>query len=468
MMSPAHTTALEFDPDLIRKLDRLGPRYTSYPTADRFIEAFDGATYKLWTAKRNIGGFKQPLSLYFHIPFCGTLCYYCACNKIITKDHSKAEQYLQYLFKEIDLQSRLFSSHDKVEQLHWGGGTPTFLKHAQMRELMRVTREGFNLVDDTLGEYSIEIDPRTVDEETVSVLREVGFNRVSIGVQDFDPAVQKDVHRMQSEKETLRVVSAARHEGFKSISMDLIYGLPKQTVASFGQTLKKIIAANPDRIALYNYAHLPAVFKPQRRIGESELPSAATKLDILCSSIERLTDAGYIYIGMDHFAKPDDELAIAQRHGRLHRNFQGYSTHADCDLIGIGVSAIGRIGPSYSQNYQALEDYYDQLDMNALPIMRGVELKQDDLVRRSIINSLMCHFELSIESIEVAYLIEFERYFAQELVELRSLQDLDLLELDPQWITITPKGRLLIRNVCMVFDKYLRADQQNKRYSKVI
>ena len=467
-MNTTHTTPFEFDPDLIRRLDRLGPRYTSYPTADRFIEAFDAADYIAWAAKRNVGGFKQPLSLYFHIPFCNTLCYYCACNKIITKDHSKADQYLQYLFKEIDLQSRLFNTLDKVEQLHWGGGTPTFLSHAQMRDLMRVTRENFNLVDDTVGEYSIEIDPRKVDEETVAVLRQIGFNRISLGVQDFDPAVQKAVHRIQTEEETLRVVSAARREGFKSVSMDLIYGLPKQTVMGFNQTLKKIIAADPDRIALYNYAHLPAVFKPQRRINEADLPSPDTKLDILNISIKRLTEAGYIYIGMDHFAKPGDELAIAQRGGRLHRNFQGYSTHADCDLIGMGVSAIGKIGPTYSQNYRTLEDYYDKLDMNTLPIMRGLELKQDDLLRRSIINGLMCHFELSIEAIEIAYLIEFERYFAQEIVELKALQDLGLLKLDPQWITITPKGRLLIRNVCMVFDKYLRADQQSKRYSKVI
>lgn len=467
-MNPTHTTPFEFDPDLIRQLDRLGPRYTSYPTADRFIEAFDVASYRAWAAKRNVGGFKQPLSLYFHIPFCNTLCYYCACNKIITKDRSKADQYVHYLFKEIDLQSRLFNTLDKVEQLHWGGGTPTFLSHAQMRDLMRITREHFNLVDDALGEYSIEIDPRQVDEKTVAVLREIGFNRISLGVQDFDPAVQKAVHRIQTEEETLRVVSAARREGFKSISMDLIYGLPQQTVVGFNQTLKKIIAADPDRIALYNYAHLPAVFKPQRRINAADLPTPDAKLDILGISIKRLTEAGYIYIGMDHFAKANDALAIAQRRSGLHRNFQGYSTHADCDLIGMGVSAIGKIGPTYSQNYRTLEDYYDKLDMNALPIMRGLELTQDDLLRRSIINGLMCHFELSIESIEIAYLIEFERYFAQEIGELKTLQGIGLLKLDPQWITITPKGRLLIRNVCMVFDKYLRADQQSQRYSKVI
>ena len=467
-MSPTHTTPFEFNPDTIRALDCLGSQYTAYPTTDRFIEAFDACSYRAWAAKRNVGGFKRPLSLYFHIPFCDTLCYYCAYNKIITKDRNKADQYLQYLFKEIDLQSRLFNTRDKVEQLHWGGGTPTFLSHAQMRGLMRVTRENFNLVDDSLGEYSIEVEPRTVDEETVAVLREIGFNRIGLGVQDFDPAVQKAVHRIQTEEETLRVVSAARREGFKSVSMDLIYGLPKQTVLGFNQTLKKVIAADPDRIALYNYAHLPAVFKPQRRINAADLPSPDAKLDILSIAIKRLTEAGYICIGMDHFVKPEDELAIAQRRGSLHRNFQGYSARAGCDLIGMGVSAISEIGPTYSQNHRTLKDYYDKLDMNALPIMRGLELTQDDLLRRSVINGLKCHFELSIESIEIAYLIEFERYFAQEIVDLKTMQDLGLLKLDRQWIALTPEGRLLIRDVCVVFDRYLRADQRRHCYSKVI
>jgi oxygen-independent coproporphyrinogen-3 oxidase len=460
--------SLEFDADLIRRLDVSGPRYTSYPTADRFVEAFDAHCYEYWAGKRNIGGKKRPLSLYFHIPFCNTLCFYCACNKIITKDHSKADTYLEYLTKEVRIQAKLFNQNDRVEQLHWGGGTPTFLSHDQIRSLMQVTREHFNLVDDRSGEYGIEIDPRKVDEATVALLREVGFNRMSMGIQDFDPAVQQAVNRIQTEEETARVIRAARDVGFKSISVDLIYGLPKQTTITFNQTLKKIIDLNPDRISVYNYAHLPKMFKPQRRINVEELPSPDTKLDILGLTIKRLNEAGYIYIGMDHFAKPDDELAVAQRVGRLHRNFQGYSTHADCDLVAMGVSAIGKIGPTFSQNYRTLEEYYDRLDMDQLPIMRGLELSQDDLLRQSIINTLMCHFELFMESLEMAYFINFETYFAREMIELRELEQAGLLEINDRVIQITPRGRLLIRNVCMVFDKYLRADKERQRYSRVI
>ncbi len=459
---------LEFDADLIRRLDRTGPRYTSYPTADRFVEAFDEQTYIAWTQRRNVGVKRRPLSLYFHIPFCNTLCFYCGCNKVITKDKGKAVTYLEYLTKELDMQAKLFSPGDKVEQLHWGGGTPTFLSNEQMRDLMRATRERFNLVDDAQGEYSIELDPRKINAETVAVLREIGFNRISMGVQDFDPAVQKAVNRIQSEEETLAIIAAARAHQFKSISIDLIYGLPKQTVMTFNQTLKKIIDANPDRIAVYNYAHLPTLFKPQRRIAEADLPNPDTKLDILGLTIMRLTEAGYVYIGMDHFAKPDDELTIAQRRGRLQRNFQGYSTHADADLIAMGVSAIGKIGPTYSQNFRDLESYYHKLDMGALPIMRGLELTQDDLLRQCIINALMCHFELFMEPVEIAFLISFENYFARELEDLKKMEDDGLLTLGDRWLSVTPKGRLLIRNICMVFDKYLRADSDSKRYSRVI
>ncbi len=465
MHSYAH---VDFDPNLVRRMDRHGPRYTSYPTADRFSEAFDEADYRSWAAKRKVGGFKQPLSLYFHIPFCEALCYYCACNKIITKDKGKARHYLHYLLQELELQSRAFDTADKVEQLHWGGGTPTFLSHAQMRELMQATRKHFNLTDESTREYSIEIDPRRANEETIALVREIGFNRLSLGVQDFDPTVQQAVHRIQTEEETLDIVNAARDLGFTSVAMDLIYGLPKQTIMGFNQTLKKVIAAAPDRIALYNYAHIPTAFKPQRRINEADLPSAEAKLDILSLAIRKLSEAGYIYIGMDHFSKPDDELAIAFKLGTLHRNFQGYSTHAECDLIGIGVSAIGQVGPVYSQNYRRLEDYYDRLDMCLLPVMRGHRLSRDDLLRRTIINGLMCQFEISIEAIEAAYLIEFKTYFAEEIGELKSLQEIGLIILDHEWISVTAKGRLLVRNICMVFDKYLRTDLQNQRYSKVI
>ncbi len=460
------TSELEVDLELIRRLDKNGPRYTSYPTADRFVEEFNAECYRSWVAKREIGGVSRPLSLYVHLPFCNTLCFYCACNKIITKDRSKAEDYVRYLIKELSMQAALLGEGQRVEQLHWGGGTPTFLSDDLMRELMGAIRQHFKLVEN--GEYSIEIDPRKVSDQTMALLGELGFNRVSIGVQDFDPLVQRAVNRIQSEAETLQVIRAARANGFKSVSIDLIYGLPKQTLQGFKATLDKVIAADPDRLSIYNYAHMPTIFKPQRRIHEEELPAPQTKLDILSLSVKTLTDAGYVYIGMDHFAKPDDELAVAQRQGRLHRNFQGYSTHSDCDLVAIGVSSIGKIGPTYSQNYRELEDYYDALDRNELPIMRGMELNADDLMRRAIIQALMCHFEISKESFNIAYLVDFDSYFATELSELREYEREGLLKVTPEWISVTPKGRMLIRNICMVFDKYLRTKQEHARYSKVI
>lgn len=454
---------LEVDIELIRRLDKNGPRYTSYPTADRFVDTFNAESYSNWVAQRETG---RPLSLYFHIPFCNTLCFYCACNKVITKDRSLSEKYVRYMIKELAMQAALLGEGQRVEQLHWGGGTPTFLSDDQMSELMTATRKHFKLMED--GEYSIEIDPRKVSDETIALLAELGFNRISIGVQDFDPQVQKAVNRIQSEAETLQVINAARANGFKSVSIDLIYGLPKQTIAGVKATLDKVIAANPDRLSIYNYAHMPTIFMPQRRINEADLPAPQVKLDILSLAVKTLTDAGYVYIGMDHFAKPDDELAVAQRQRRLHRNFQGYSTHSDCDLVAIGVSSIGKIGPTYNQNFRDPDDYYDALDRNVLPIMRGMELNDDDLVRRSIIQDLMCHFELDMETLNTTYQIEFDHYFATELGELREYEREGLLKLTPQRVSVTPKGRMLIRNICMVFDKYLRTRQKHAVYSKVI
>jgi oxygen-independent coproporphyrinogen-3 oxidase len=459
-------TNLVFDPQIIRRFDVNGPRYTSYPTADRFVEAFNAESLELWLSKRNIGGISRPLSLYFHIPFCNTICYYCGCNKIITKDHSRSAKYLKYLDKEMAMQSAHLDGPRDVVQLHFGGGTPTFLSDDELRELMASIRKYFRLLDG--GEYSIEVDPRKVNAETVALLGELGFNRMSVGVQDFDPEVQAAVNRIQSEEETVAVIEAARANGFKSISIDLIYGLPKQTVAGFDRTLDRIIAVSPDRLSIYNYAHLPNLFKPQRRIEESDLPSADDKLQILARAIEKLTNAGYVYIGMDHFAKPDDELAVAQRQGRLHRNFQGYSTHADCDLLAFGVSSIAKVGPTYSQNVKTIEEYYDALDNDQLPVLRGIELTADDILRRSIITALMCHFELSIESIESAHLIDFKKYFAAELEDLKEMEAGGLLRVDDQWITILPPGRMLVRVICMAFDKYLRSAKQITRYSKVI
>ncbi|HTS52841.1 MAG TPA: oxygen-independent coproporphyrinogen III oxidase, partial [Burkholderiales bacterium] len=395
-----------------------------------------------------------------------SICYYCACNKVVTRDHGRASKYVRHLGREIAMQSQLLGTTADVVQMHWGGGTPTFLSHAELGQLMNVIRSRFRL--DDKGEYSIEIDPRSLQADTLELLRELGFNRISIGVQDFDADVQRAVHRMQTEEQTLEAMVQARRLQFRSINMDLIYGLPKQHVVGFDRTLEKVIGSAPDRIALYNYAHLPAVFKPQRRINEADLPSAETRLQLLSLAIRRLTAAGYEYIGMDHFARPDDELAIAQRQGRLHRNFQGYSTRADCDLIGLGISAIGQVGPTYSQNVKSLEEYYDNLDRGVLPILRGIELTRDDLVRRAVIQCLMCSFAVPIESLEIAHLIEFGKYFAAEMKDLKPFQDAGLLTLDRQWLSVTPLGRFFIRNICMVFDRYLREGRERARYSKAV
>jgi len=457
---------LEIDPDLLRNFDRPGPRYTSYPTADRLVEAFGPDQYRLSLEKRVIGGFRRPLSLYVHLPFCDTICYYCGCNKIITKDHGRSAKYLRYLRKEVDLVSSLIGRGERVTQLHWGGGSPTFLDQAELVELMQIIRGHFSLAPD--GEYSIEVDPRSANRETIALLGSLGFNRISVGVQDFDAEVQRAVNRVQSEDQTRAVIAAARANGFQSVNLDLIYGLPKQNAERFARTLEKVLEINPDRIALYNYAHLPTVFKPQRRINEAELPKPEGRIELLTMGIRTLTDAGYVYIGMDHFAKPEDELAVAQRHGHLHRNFQGYSTQAECDLIGFGISAIGSLGPAYIQNYRTLDEYYDSLDHGVLPVMRGLALNSDDLVRRAVIQALMCHFSLSFRAIEIAHLIDFRRYFATELRELEEYRAMGLVEIEEEWITITPRGRLMVRAICMVFDQYLRNAEQRARYSKVI
>jgi oxygen-independent coproporphyrinogen-3 oxidase len=457
---------LIFDPQLIRRFDINGPRYTSYPTADRFVEAFNADALKVWLGKRTIGGVSKPLSLYFHIPFCNTICYYCACNKIITKDHGRSAKYLKYLAKEISMQAACLEGSRQVTQLHLGGGTPTFLSHDELRELMAAVREHFTLVPN--GEYSIEVDPRKVDFDTVKLLADLGFNRMSVGVQDFAEDVQQAVNRVQSFDETKLVIDAARETGFKSVSMDLIYGLPKQNVISFNRTLEQVLQISPDRISLYSYAHLPGLFKPQRRIFMSDMPTPDAKLQLLQLGIRRLTEAGYVYIGMDHFAKPGDELTIAQRQGRLHRNFQGYSTHAECDLLAFGVSAIGKVGPVYAQNVKTLDDYYDALDRDELPVMRGIELTADDLLRRAVIQALMCHFELSMQSIEIAHLINFREYFAEELADLKDMEKAGLLKVEGDWISVMPAGRLLVRGIAMAFDRYLRADRERTRYSRVI
>lgn len=458
---------LEFDPELIRRYDASGPRYTSYPTAVQFSEAFNAARYGEIARLSNSGSQVVPLSLYFHIPFCDTVCFYCACNKIITKNRTRAIPYLEQLFREIELQAGLFDRNRPVDQLHWGGGTPTFLSMRQMHDLMRVTAENFQLRDDDSGEYSIEIDPREADAETIALLRSLGFNRLSLGVQDFDPEVQKAVNRIQSEAQTWAVLDVARAEGFKSVSVDLIYGLPLQTVDRFRVTLDKVIAAGPDRLSVFNYAHLPQLFKTQRQINEALLPSAEEKLAILGLTIERLTQAGYLYIGMDHFARPDDELAVAQRQGTLHRNFQGYSTHADCDLVAMGATAISKVGNSYSQNLKTLDEYAARLQGGGLAVFRGVELDADDKLRREVITRLICNFELDFAEIEAGYGINFRSYFAAALRALEPFNADELLELGDRFIRVKPRGRLLIRNICMQFDRYFTG-VAGQSFSKVI
>jgi len=460
------SSELVIDPVLIRKYDVSGPRYTSYPTADRFVEAFGEPAYRHALANRNIGGITQPLSVYVHVPFCSNICFYCACNKVVTRDRSEAGRYLEFLAKEIALAAGAIGGDRQIIQLHFGGGTPTFLDRKQLHGLCTTLDMHFERSPDI--ECSIEIDPRETDAGTMDFLAGLGFNRVSVGVQDFDPAVQEAVHRVQPEHMTRRVIGEARAAGFRSVNLDLIYGLPRQSLDSFNATLDQVLALDPDRIALYSYAHLPLKFKPQRRINEAELPSAETKLQILTLAIGRLTRAGYLYIGMDHFAKPHDDLAIAQSQGRLHRNFMGYSTRPDCDMLGFGVSAIGRVGATYSQNVKAIEDYYAALESGRLPVGAGLMLSRDDLLRRAVIQVLICQFRLSIESIETAYLIDFREYFRRELEDLERFEEDGLLDLQPEWIVVTPKGRLLVRMICMAFDRYLREGRQMAAYSRVL
>jgi oxygen-independent coproporphyrinogen-3 oxidase len=456
---------LVIDPVLIRKYDTPGPRYTSYPPADGYVEAFGEAVLREGLARRTIGGISRPLSLYVHVPFCATLCYYCACNKIPTRDRGVSAKYIKYLESELALLGAERAPDGPLVELHLGGGTPTFLARSELKSLMEAIEREFALAPHC--ESSIEVDPREAPAGTMAFLAYLGFNRASFGVQDFDAQVQRAVNRVQSFELTRSVIAEARSSGFRSVNLDLIYGLPKQSLDSFNRTLDQVLELDPDRIALYSYAHLPHLFPPQRRIADHAVPSAELKLQLLTLAIGRLTRAGYLYIGMDHFARPDDELALAQAQGRLHRSFMGYSCHPG-DLIGIGVSAIGCIGPAYYQNEKLLDDYYAKLDDGRLPVARGIERSADDLVRSAVIQALTCHFRVSIESIELAHLVDFASYFAAELQDLRRLQADGLIELSPDWIVVTPKGRLLVRAICMVFDRHLRERATRASYSKVI
>ncbi len=454
-----------WDTNLIRRYDMAGPRYTSYPTAVQFNNGV--GSFDLLHALRDSRKAMRPLSLYIHVPFCANICYYCACNKVVTKDRGRALPYLERLEKEIELIACHLDPQQTVEQLHFGGGTPTFLSHDELRRLMGHLRKHFNLLDDDSGDYGIEIDPREADWSTMGLLRELGFNRVSLGVQDLDPDVQRAVNRLQSLEETRAIVDAAHTLQFRSVNIDLIYGLPKQDPERFARTVEEVIALQPDRLSVFNYAHLPERFMPQRRINAAELPSPAKKLEMLQTSIDQLTAAGYRYIGMDHFAMPDDELAIAQEDGTLQRNFQGYTTHGHCDLIGLGVSAISQIGDLYSQNSSDLNNYQQSLDSNQLATLRGLQCNEDDRVRRAVIQQLICEFQLDFADIERAYSIDFRNYFSEVWPQLQQMARDGLIDLTEERIEVRPSGRLLVRSVCMLFDHYL-AQQNTQRYSRVI
>ncbi|MFZ9664703.1 MAG: oxygen-independent coproporphyrinogen III oxidase [Limnohabitans sp.] len=455
-------------PELLQRYDVPGPRYTSYPTADRFVEAFGEQDYlqALEQRRQGVASRRLPLSLYVHVPFCESLCYYCACNKIITKHHDKALTYLDYLEREVALHVDHMGTGHAVSQLHLGGGSPTFLNDQELERLLAMLRESFNVVPG--GETSIEIDPRTVTRARLQHVHRLGFNRLSFGVQDFEPAVQVAVHRIQPAWQVFDLVAASREIGFESVNVDLIYGLPRQSQETFARTLQQVSQLRPDRIALYAYAHLPERFKPQRRIDAQHLPSAADKVGMLSDALAVLMDAGYVYVGMDHFALPDDALAVAKRQGRLHRNFQGYSTQPDGDLIALGVSSIGRVGATYSQNAKTLDDYYDLLDQGRFPVVRGLALSRDDIVRRSIIMALMCQGAVLFESIELAHLVHFKSAFAAELERLEPLQSQGLVVVDDTGIQVTEMGWFFVRGIAMMFDRYLQADRDRARFSKII
>ena len=457
-----------FREDLIARYDRPGPRYTSYPPATEFHDQVDDRQYREWIRQSNEEPIPRPLSLYVHIPFCQSICYYCACNKIITKRREKAEPYLEDLYREIALQAGLFDADREVTQLHWGGGTPGFLTQIQSTGLMEQLRRYFRLSRDPDRDYSIELDPRVVGQGEISHLRQLGFNRVSLGVQDLDPQVQQAINRIQSLELTANVIDSARRQGFRSVNIDLIYGLPLQTRDSFAETLRHIIDLAPDRIAIYNYAHLPHRFPPQRRINAEDLPSAETRLSILHLAVDELTGAGYEYIGMDHFARPGDDLAVAQRHHGLQRNFQGYSTQTQCDLVGLGVSSISQVHDNYAQNTTSLEQYHESLENSRLPLIRGYQSTREDLLRRDVIQQLTCHFHVDKRALAQKWDIAFDQHFADELSQLEDMAEDELVELGEDSITVTATGRFLVRNICMVFDSYQGNGGDQPRFSRTL
>lgn len=454
---------LTVDVDLLKKYDRPGPRYTSYPTAPYFHEGVDEAVYR--THLQKSAG--TDLSLYFHLPFCDTLCWFCGCNTIITQNRDKIKNYLAYLEKEMRLLRPLLGSKRRVQQLHWGGGTPTHLEPDEIRHLGSLIHELFEFTDD--AEVSVEIDPRELTRDHMAALHEAGFRRCSMGVQDFDEKVQKAVNRVQPESITRQTIDWARELQFESINVDLMYGLPFQKTDSYEKTIEKVLEMDPDRLAVFNYAHLPQMIKHQNLIQAEWLPRPEEKLQLLKLSIEKLTSNGYRFIGMDHFAKPDDELSVALDQGSLYRNFQGYSTHAGLDMIAFGVTGIGMLSRLYVQSVKKLPEYYEALDAGKLPVLRGVELTEDDALRREVITEIMCNFKLTKAKIEEKYNIKFDSYFAQALAGLPPFEADGLLTLSDEAITIHEPGRLLIRNIAMLFDYYLnRADKNKPQFSRTV
>lgn len=455
---------IQWDSDLIERYNVSGPRYTSYPTALQFNPSVN-ADYYLQALKQIPAD--APLSLYVHIPFCWHVCYYCACNKVVTRDYARVNPYLDALAKEMAIVAKQLKGQT-VKQVHWGGGTPTFLNAEDRLRLVSLLRQNFNIAKDSELEFSIEVDPRTVSPDAISELRQLGFNRISLGVQDFNPKVQQAVNREQSLEDTSALVEAARTEGFRSISFDLIYGLPHQSVESFSETLDQVIELRPDRLSVFNYAHLPHRFRPQRRINSDDLPTGEEKLAILQLTIEKMQEAGYVYIGMDHFALPEDELAQAQEKGKLHRNFQGYTTHKDCDLIGLGVSSIGSINGDYIQSERELKEYLEQLEHEKLPVWRGARITRDDEIRKAVIFQIICNFELNIEDVETQFEINFWGYFSDSQERLKQMAADGLVEFSDDKLQVTDRGRLFVRNVCMAFDAYLGAQAELITYSKAI
>lgn len=446
-----------FDPELLRRYDTPGPRYTSYPTAPQFTPEFQEADLREMAATSNGDPIPRPLSLYLHIPFCTSPCFYCGCNRIITRDAARGAAYLTRLYREMAMMSALFDRDRDVEQVHFGGGTPNFLAPAQIAEAMDVLRRHFSFATPQRLDCSIELDPRFITPDEVGELAAAGFNRASLGVQDFDPEVQRAVNRIQGVEQTLAIIDACRRYGLRSVNVDLIYGLPRQSLEGFSRTLDITLQARPDRLAIYGYAHLPSMFRPQQRVDASELPSPEAKLGLLQCAIDKLGQAGYVYIGMDHFALPDDSLAVAQRNGSLHRNFMGYTTHAESDLVGLGVSAISHIGPSFSQNPRDLGSWEQAIDRGRLPVWRGMRLEEDDVIRADVIQRLMCDGALDYRDIEQRHVIDFAGYFATALQRLQALRQDGLVELAADGLRATSRGRLLLRIIAMCFDNHLPA-----------